>query len=117
VATWDDVRELALALPETEESTSWRQPAVRVRGTWFGGLSPHEDGALVLRCDGDERQMMLAASPDVFWVTPHYEPSPSFVLVRLEAIDRDELRERLEDAWALAAPKRLLRERQSAQPG
>jgi hypothetical protein len=77
---------------------------------------PAREGALVLRCDGDERPMMLAARPNVFWVTPHYEPSPSFVLVRMEAIDPDELRERLEDAWTLAAPRRLLNARQSSQP-
>ena len=108
MATWDDVRAAARRLPETEEGTSWRQPALRVRGKWFAGLSPHEPGGLVLRCDADERALMLESRPDLYWLTPHYEGSAGYVLVRLEAIGRGELAERLEDAWALAAPKRLL---------
>ena len=103
---WDEVRELACALPEVEEGTSYRQPALRVAGRWFAVMSPHEKGALVLRCDPAERPLMLASRSDVFWVTPHYEPHP-LVLVRLEAIDADELRERLVDSWLLAAPERL----------
>ena len=51
---------------------------------------------------------MLSSDADVFWVTPHYR-DPRYVLVRVEAIGRDELGERLEEAWALVAPKRLLR--------
>ncbi len=110
MATWDDVRELALALAEVEETTSWRRPAFKVAGKWFAGESPHERGALVLRCDADEVPFMLESQPDVFWQTPHYAGSP-YVLVHVDAIDPEELQARLEDAWALGAPKRLLRNR------
>jgi hypothetical protein len=106
VATWDDVRALALSLPEVEEGTGYRRPALRVRGKLFAAMSPHEEGALVLRCDPGERPLMLEARPDVYWVTAHYEGSP-FVLVRLEAIDRDVLEDRLTDSWLAAAPPRL----------
>ena len=106
MAGWEDVRELALALPEVEEGTSWRKPSFRVRGKWFAGESPHERGALVLRCDPDERPLMLASQPDVYWITPHYH-DPRYVLVRVEAIDRAELADRVADAWSIAAPKRL----------
>ena len=108
MATWDDVRRLGLALPEVEEGTSWRQPALRVRGKWFAGLSSHEDGALVVRCDPDERPLMLETNPDVFWITPHYAGDSRHVLVRLESIDRNELAERVTDSWVAAAPKRLV---------
>ena len=106
MATWDDVRELALALPEVEESTSYRQPCFKVRGKWFTGMSPSEDGALVLRCDPEEKELILESSPDVFYVTPHYSGWAG-VLARLDAIDRAELAIRLEDAWLLSAPKKL----------
>lgn len=109
MATWDDVRELALSLADVEEGTAWRKLAFRVRGRFFAGESTHEPGALVLRCDAVEQSFMLAARPDVYWVTPHYAGTP-YVLVRVEAIERAELAERLEDARALAAPKRLLSE-------
>lgn len=105
---WDEVRELALSLEEVEETTSWRQPAFEVRGKWFACLSPHEEaaGALVVRCDPDERPLMLAGEPELFYVTPHYEPAGGYVLIRLEAATADDLRDRLEDAWALAREKR-----------
>ena len=115
MVTWDVVRELALELPETEESTSWRQPCFRVRGKWFAGLSPHEEGALVLKCDPDERALMLEAASDVFWTTPHYDGSPGFVLVRLHAIEREELADRLVDSWLRSAPKGLAASLQGAR--
>jgi hypothetical protein len=107
VATWDDVRELALALPEAEESTSFRKPAFKVGGKAFAWESPHEHGALVLRCDALELPFILESDPSAFYVTPHYDGYP-MVLVRMDAIDREELAGRLEDSWAIAAPPRLL---------
>jgi hypothetical protein len=107
VATWDEVRELALALPEAEESTSYRKPAFEVAGKAFAWESPHEHGALVLRCDALELPFILGSNPDVFYVTPHYEGYP-MVLVHVDAIEREELAGRLEDSWAISAPKRLL---------
>ena len=107
MATWDDVRELALALPEVEETTSWGKPTFKVHKKWFACESSHERGALVLKCDEEELPYMLEARPDVFWLTPHYE-GWKLVLVHVDAIDREELTARLEDAWAIAAPKRLL---------
>ena len=106
MATWDDVRDIALALPDVEEGTSWGRLSFRVRGKWFAGESPHERGALVLRCDPDERPLMLASQPAVYWVTPHYH-DPRYVLVRVDAIDRAELAERVADSWAIVAPTRL----------
>jgi hypothetical protein len=107
VSTWDEVRELALALPEAEESTSYRKPAYKVAGKAFAWESPHERDALVLRCDALELPFILASDPEAFYVTPHYDGYP-MVLVRVDAIDREELAGRLEDSWAIAAPKRLL---------
>ncbi len=105
---WDEVRDLALALPETEESTSWGAPSLKVRGKWFAGLSPHKEaaGALVLRCDPDERRLMLDGEPELFYLTPHYEPAGAYVLVRLEAATAEDMGDRLEDAWLLAGGRR-----------
>lgn len=109
MASWDDVCALGLALPETEESTTHRHPALKVAGKIFAWLSPHEHDALVLRCDADERPLMIDSRPDVYWITPHYEGSP-MVLVHLDAIDGDELRDRIGESWLLAAPRRLARQ-------
>ena len=105
--TWDDVRRLGLALAEVEESTSYGQPALKVAGRTFANLSPSEPGALHVRVDPEERPLLLAARPDILFVTPHYEAWPG-MLVRLDVVDEATLRELLEDAWALRAPRRLL---------
>jgi hypothetical protein len=102
---WHELRTLALSLPDVEETTSWGKPSFKVRGKWFAGLSPHTKeapGALVIRCDPDERPLMLAAQPELFYVTPHYVNYPRVVLVRLEAATAGDLSDRLEDAWLIA---------------
>jgi hypothetical protein len=101
---WDEVRALALALPDVEETTSWGHPSFKVDGKWFAGLSPHKEaaGALVIRCDPDERPLMLAGESELFYITPHYRNYPRVVLVRLEAATAANLGDRLEDAWQIA---------------
>jgi hypothetical protein len=106
MADWETVREIALALPEAVDASGSR-PAFRVRGKLFAWKSRDRDGgALAVRVDADEKQLILASNPDVYFETPHYHGYPA-VLIRLEQIDRDELAERIEDAWLTRAPKRL----------
>ena len=106
MVTWDEVRALALALPEVEEVTSWRRPAFSVRGKTFAGESRHE-GAMWARCDREERALIVASAPDVYRLTPHFERSPAYLLIWLEHAQLDDVRERLIDAWLIKAPKRL----------
>jgi hypothetical protein len=106
VVAWDDVRELGLALPGVVEETSYDTPALKVNGKLLVRLK--EDFAtLALRVDFEERQALVNEQPDVFYVTPHYENYP-MVLVRLAAVDREELGELLTEAWLDRAPKRLV---------
>jgi hypothetical protein len=103
---WDTVRALARAFPEVEESTQGRI-AFSVRGKGFAWEARDRDGGgLAVRVDRDEKQLFLDANPDVYFTSPHYNGFPA-VQIRLEAIDGEELRERLEDAWLIQAPKRL----------
>jgi hypothetical protein len=106
VVTWDEVRALALALPEVEETTSYRSPAFAVRGKTFAGMSRHP-GAMWARCDREERPLLVASNPDAYRLTPHFEASPAYLLVWLEHAEPDDVRERLVDAWLLQAPRRL----------
>lgn len=106
MTTWDDVRELALALPEVQEAPYYNSAAFKVRGKAFAGVSRHE-GAIWVRCDPDERPLLVASSPDAYRLTPHFERSPTYLLVWLEHVDRDELQERLVDAWLVQAPAEL----------
>ena len=106
---WDTVREIALSFPGVEESSEGR-PAFRVRGKLFAWKARERDGGeLAVRVDRDEKELILQSNPGVYFSTPHYDGYPG-VLIRLEHIDRDELRERIEDSWLIQAPKRLAAE-------
>ncbi len=109
MAGWETVRELALAFPEVEESTEGRI-AFSVRGKGFAWEARKRDGGgLAVRVDGEEKQLLLDANPEAYFTSPHYTGFPA-IQIRLENIGRDELAERLEDAWLIQAPKRLAAE-------
>jgi hypothetical protein len=102
---FETVRQLALALPEAEEGTSYGTPAFKIRGKLFARL--WEDGeTLVLKISFDAREILMKADPETFYITDHYRGYPT-VLVRLPRIEPDQLREVLEEAWRFNAPKRL----------
>lgn len=107
MVTWERVAELARELPEIEETTSWGKPSFKVRGKTFAGMSTRHEGAVWARCDRDERPLLVASNPNAYRLTPHFERSPGYLLIWLDFVDEDELRERLIDAWLLQAPKRL----------
>lgn len=103
----EDVRRVALALPGTEEGTSYGTPAFRVRKRPFARIH-EDDGLLVLWCaDLDEKAALLTAEPTTFTTTPHYDGYP-LVLVRLAVVDEAELTELLAEAWRHRAPARLV---------
>ena len=101
---WDDIVALGKELPETEETTHYGRPALKVRGKAFVSLRERPD-ALVVRCDGEEKPLLLDARPDVVFTTPHYDGWP-YVLVRLDA-PLDDARELVMDSWLAVAPKKL----------
>jgi hypothetical protein len=63
----------------------------------------------------EEKQVLIASDPAKFFTEPHYNGYPA-VLVRLEAIDGDELAELLTDAWRRVAPRRLVAEFDAGSP-
>ena len=107
---WSDVVAMGTRLPETEEGTWYRTPALKVAGKGFCRLRTDPD-ALVLRvADMHEREALLQGQPEAFFTTPHYDGYP-YVLVRLDAADPEELGELIEEAWRVTAPPRLRRSR------
>ena len=103
---WDDVVALALELPAVEVGSAYGTPALRVRGKFMGRL--REDGeTLAIRCDPEERPLLIDAHPGVLFVTSHYEAWP-MVLVALPQAGKELVRELVEDAWAERAPRKLL---------
>jgi len=108
---FEDVRQIAITLPNVEEGTSYGTPAFKVKGKLFVRLK--EDGeTLVVKVDPDERDMLLKASPDSLFLTDHYVNYP-WVLVRLPVVSREELEERIVEAWRLAVPSKLVDDHRS----
>jgi hypothetical protein len=103
---FDMVRCLALAFPGVEERTSYGTPSFHV-GKKFLSRWNEKEGALVLRVELDEREILVEADPDTFFVTDHYRGWP-FVLARLSTISEWTLRRLLEQAWRELAPKRAV---------
>jgi hypothetical protein len=107
VATEDDVRRIALSLPETTEKPWYGTPGFRVKDKGFLRIrSEAEGGLVVFVADLGEKEALLAADPRKFFTTPHYDGYPA-VLVDIAAVDEDELRELITDSWRLKAPKRV----------
>ena len=123
MASIEDVRRLALALPETSEGSSYGNRAWLVRGkafAWERPLGPSDVAALGratpkglvlgVRTDGLEmKAALLANDSKVFFTTPHFDGYAS-VLISLEKITVAKLRPVLVDAWLVRAPKRLAAE-------
>jgi hypothetical protein len=106
MADLETVREIVSAFPEVEESGDGR-PGWRVRGKLFAWEARERDGGgLAVRVDRDEKALILDADPELYFTSPHYRGYPA-VQIRLAAIGRGELLQRLEDAWLIQAPKRL----------
>ena len=123
MADWDDVRGIALALPEVTEEALHGLPSWRVRGklfVWERPLRPAD-----LRALGDAapdgpilgvrvehlvaKEALVADDPAVYFTTPHFDGYAA-VLVRLDEIAVDELEELIAEAWLCQAPKRLARD-------
>lgn len=123
MATWDDVRRIALALPETSERVSrelcqwrvkdklfvWERPLRRRDLEALGDDAPRGPilGARVEHVGAKEA--LLADEPGVFFTTPHFDGYPA-ILVRLDRIGLGDLNEVIVEAWLVRAPKRLAEE-------
>jgi len=122
MASLEDARSLALALPETSERLSRGRCQWRVRDklfVWERPLRPREVEALgdaapdgpILGARVEHlgvKQGLLEEEPDVFFTTPHFEDYPA-ILVRLQQIDAAQLEEIVTEAWLARAPASVAR--------
>jgi hypothetical protein len=95
--SFDTVRKIGLALPGVEASTAYGSPALKVRGKLLACVPAHhsaEPGSLMVRVGFDDRAELLAAAPDVYYLTDHYL-NYSAVLVRVSRVIPDVLRDLL----------------------
>jgi len=108
------LRRMALALPEAIDGSNEASLSFTVGGKGFawtylvrdrpkGPRRPRLE-VLAVRCALERKELLVEAAPDRFFDDDHYRGYPA-VLVRLEAIEADELEGLLRDAWKLSAPK------------
>jgi hypothetical protein len=129
MATWDDVRELALELPEASEHVSRGTVQWKVRSKAFVwerplrradldalGVSAQTGPVLGAKTDDEAvKQALIAQDPTVFFTTPHFDGYAA-VLVHLDRISRRRLAELVAEAWVAAAPPKLVREHLDRNP-
>jgi hypothetical protein len=117
MATEDDVRRIALGLPETVEKPWYGSPGFRVKDKGFLRIRSEAEGGLVVFVeDLGEKEALLASDPDKFFTTPHYDGYAT-VLVNLPAVDTDELTELIVESWRQKAPARVLKQYNDELPG
>ncbi|MEU6210325.1 MmcQ/YjbR family DNA-binding protein [Streptomyces sp. NPDC047023] len=106
--TAQDVRRIALSLPDSSEKPAWGMPTFRVGGKIFAALAD-DDASIGVKCPKEERAELIAAEPGKFFLRPGHDDNYAWIRVRLAALrDTGELRAILTDSWLQAAPKRLV---------
>lgn len=118
MATRDDLRRIALSLPETtadETDSSYSVAGKAIAWTWRERVDPKKprvpnpDVVAVRVAHESEKELLIDMDPSVFFTEPHYDGYPA-ILVRLRAIDAEALERLLRDAWRVRAPKKLVAE-------
>jgi hypothetical protein len=111
--TFEELRAMVLALPETEETTSWDARSFKVNGKVIVYWHPTFD-CPVFKVPIEERDFLLDADPETFFTTDHHRPWP-LVLARAERIDSGWARANIERVWRAQAKKRTLKAWDAAQ--
>src|SRR5690242_17144639 len=119
MATWDDVRSIALALPETAEESGrtlgwrvrgklvvWERPLRKADLEALGDAAPAGPVLGARVADEGVKHALIADDPEVFFTTPHFDGYPA-VLIRLDVITPEDLQEVIVESWLAQAPKRL----------
>jgi len=110
---FDVVLDAARTLPDVDVATAWGASALKVRGKMLACQAIHksaEPNSIVVKIPIDQREELIAAEPDIYYLTEHYV-NYSSVLVRLSRIHRDALRDLLAMAYRFADAKPKKRSR------
>lgn len=119
----EDVRRIALSLPETSEDPNGFRFFVKGKQfawSWMQRTDPKKarvpnPDVIAVRVANDlEKQSLLGLDADKIFTESHYNGYPA-VLVRLSAVDDDLLEDLLTDAWRCQAPKRLAAELETSR--
>lgn len=108
MGAFEIVKKVGLALPSVEATTKYDgSPVLKAGGSFMAGVAMHpsaEPDSLVVRCEFEDRDLLLEDAPETYYVTEYYRPYP-VVLVRLSRIDADALRDLLSVSHRMAMAK------------
>jgi len=105
--TLDDVRRVALSLPRTEEALVRDRVKFRVGRIVYLAAS-RDETLLGFGFPKEEREALVAAEPEKFMMPRQSDLRYHWAVVRLDAIDHEEMREIVMEAWAMVAPNLLV---------
>jgi len=104
--TVDDARAIVAPLPRSYEAVVRGEVRFRVGSTVYAAF--HDDDTVMgFAFPRDEREVLVGSEPDKFLLPRQSDMRHQWVCVRLDAIDLDELRELLVDAWRMCVPKKV----------
>lgn len=107
--SYDDVRRIALTLPESYEHLSYGgQPSWRTKPRSFTWIRLDPEALVVWVDSVEEKLTLIESDPATFFTIDHYDGHP-IVLVRLDVVDVDEATELITESWRLRAPKKLVK--------
>jgi len=105
--TPDDIRRLALALPEAHEAPHFESTSFRVGKKIFATMGPAEP-SIVLKLDPEDQRNLAEGRPGVVAPVEGYWGRSGWTRVHTGETDASELAGLLRMAWAQVAPKRLI---------
>jgi hypothetical protein len=106
MVTVDDVREIAAELPRSYEVVVRGRVKFRVGRIVYLAFS-RDQTLMGFAFPKEEREWLVGTEPDKFLMPRESDLRYKWVVVRLAAIDLDELRELVIDAWSMVVPKML----------
>jgi hypothetical protein len=102
----DAVRRVGLALPRTYEAFIGRRWKLKVRQLVYVAFS-RDETAMGFGYPKVERDGLIAADPETFFLPPTSDLRYQWVCARLDRLDQPEMRELVTDAWRMCVPKML----------
>jgi hypothetical protein len=109
MVTIDDVRRVALALPRAYEALVRDRVKFRVGQIVFVAFS-RDETQMGFGFPKEERQALVESEPDKFLMPERGDLRYNWVVVRLAAIDEEEMTELVLDAWRMCVPKKVAAE-------
>lgn len=105
---WEKLVELGTQLPGVTVDSWYNTPALKVAGKGFCRLKEDGKDVVFVLESIDEQEALCDAKPAVYYITDHYRGWAS-ILARLSKLTVGEAKARLELAWRVRAPKKLLK--------